>query len=79
MDDFIVKFVASVCLIGCSSLQHSKTPWKYITKIIEKLDDKGIRSHFIKDMEALCQNHKYDSNEFYCKLTDLVIDNASMC
>jgi len=79
IDYFYVKFVALVCLIGCLSLQHSKTPWKHVTKAIEKLDNEEIRAHFIKDLEALYQKHKYDSEEFYLKLSDLVVGNASMC
>jgi len=77
MDNFYVKFVAFVCLIGCSSLQlqRTKTPWSYVSMAIEKLDDERVRSHFIKDFEALYQKH-YGSKEFYVKLADLVVANA---
>jgi len=78
-DYFYVKFVAFVCLIGCSSLQHSKTPWKHVTKAIKKLDNEEIRSHFIKDLEALYQKHKYGSEEFCLELADLLIGNANIC
>ena len=68
-----------VCLIGCSSLQHSKTPWNHIGKTIEVLDDdEGTRSHFIKDFEALYQKHKYDSKEFGLKLADVMVDHATV-
>jgi len=66
-----------VCLIGCSSLQHSKFPWRHVTQEIEKLDNKEIRSHFIKDFEALYQKHK-GSEGVYLKLADLVMDTATM-
>jgi len=77
MDNFYVKFVAFVCLIGCSSLQlqPTKTPWSYVAKAIEKLDDKGVRSCFINDLEALYQKH-YGSEEFCLKLADLVVAYA---
>jgi len=78
-DNFYVKFIAFVCLIGCFSLQDTKTPWKHVTKAIEKLDNEGIRSQFIRDLEALYQKHKYGSEEFYLQLTDLVVGNANMC
>jgi hypothetical protein len=39
------------------------------------LDDERVRSHFIKDFEALYQKH-YGSEEFYLKLADLVVANA---
>jgi hypothetical protein len=45
--------------------------------VIEKLNNKEIRLCLIKDLEALYQNYKYGSEEFYCKLVDLVIKNAS--
>jgi len=77
-DIFYTKFVAFVCLIGCSSLQHSKTPWKHVNKAIEKLDNEEIRFCFIKDLEALYQKHKYGSVEFCFKLADLIVGNASM-
>jgi len=76
MDNFYVKFVAFVCLIGCSSLQHSKKPWNHITIAIEKLNNEEIRSHFIKDLEALYQTHKYGSEMFYLKLADLIVNYA---
>jgi len=66
-----------VCLIGCSSLQHSRTPWKHVTQEIEKLDNEEIRSHFIKDFEALYQKHK-GFKEVYLKLADLVVSTATM-
>jgi len=65
------------CLIGCSSLQHSKTPWRHVTQKIEKLDNEEIRSHFIKDLEALYQKHK-GSKELYLKLADLIVHTATM-
>jgi len=52
-DNFYVKFIAFVCLIGCFSLQDTKTPWKHVTKAIEKLDNEGIRSQFIRDLEEI--------------------------
>jgi hypothetical protein len=58
---------------------HSKTPWKHIPRAIEKLDNEEIRSYFIKDLETLYQKHKYGSEEFYLKLVDLVVGNASIC
>jgi len=76
MDNFYIKFVAFVCLIGCSSLLHSKMPWKHITTTIEKFNNEEIRSYFIKDLEALYQKHKYGSEMFYLKLTDLIISYA---
>ena len=66
-----------VCLIGCSSLQHSRSPWKHVTQEIEKLDNEEIRSHFIKDFEALYQKHK-GSKELYLKLADLIVHTATM-
>ena len=66
-----------VCLIGCSSLQHSKTPWRHVTQEIEKLDNEEMRSHFIKEFEALYQKHK-GSERIYLKLADLVVDTATM-
>jgi hypothetical protein len=69
-----------VTLIGYSSLlQHPKTPWKHVTKAIEKLNNEEIRSNFIIDLEALHQRYKYGSEEFCLKLADLVIGNASIC
>ncbi len=67
-----IFFYIVVCLIGCSSLQHSKFPWEHVTQKIEKLNNKEMRSHFIKDFEALYQKHK-GSKEFYLKLADLVV------
>jgi len=67
-----------VCLIGCLSLQQTKAPWNYITKAIEKLDNEEIRSHFIKDLDALYYNYKYGSEEFSFKLTDLVISYVNV-
>ena len=67
-----------VCLIGCLSLQQTKAPWNYITKAIKKLDNKEIRSHFIKDLDALYYNYKYGSEEFSFKLTDLVISYVNV-
>ena len=49
----------------------------HTTEIIEKLNNNEIRSYFIKDLEALYQNYKYGSEEFYLKLVDLVIKNAN--
>ena len=59
-------------------MQHTKTPWRHVTNAIEKLDDEGVRSHFINDLEALYQKH-YGSEEFCLKLADLVVatSNAS--
>ena len=70
-------FFIVVCLIGCSSLQYSKTPWKHVTKAIEKLDSEEIRVCFIKDLEAIYQKHKYGSEEFCSKLADLIVGNAT--
>lgn len=67
-----------VCLIGCFSLQHSKTPWKHVTKAIEKLNNEGKRSLIIKDLDALYQKHSYGSDEFYLKLADLIVHKAEM-
>ncbi|KAN0105498.1 hypothetical protein V8E52_010978 [Russula decolorans] len=72
IDNFNMKFVAFVCLIGCSSLKDSKTPWKHVARAIEKLDNEEIRSHFIKELEALYQKHKFGSEEFCLELADLV-------
>ena len=66
-----------VCLIGCISIQHSKKPWDYITKAIEKLDDEDKRCHFINDLDVFYQKHKYDSKKLYFKLTDLVVGYAN--
>jgi hypothetical protein len=60
-------------------VQHSKTPWKNVTKAIEKWDNEEIRSYFIKDLEVLLQKYKDGSEEFCLKLADLVVDNSSMC
>jgi hypothetical protein len=68
-----------VCLIGCSSLQHSKTPWTHIPKAIEKLNNEEVRSSFTKDLETLYQKHKYGSEEFHLKLVDLMVGNANIC
>jgi len=76
MDNFYIKFIAFVCLIGCSSLQHSKKPWNHITTAIEKFNIEEIKCHFIKDLDALCQKHKYGSEMFYLTLTDLVVSYA---
>ena len=68
-----------VYLIGCSTLQHSKTPWNYVDKTIKVLnDDEETRSHFIKDFETLYQKHKYDSEEFRLKLADVMVDHATV-
>jgi len=58
-------------------LQHSKTPWRHVAQEIEKLNNEEIRSHFIKDFEALYQKHK-GSNELYLKLADLIVDTATI-
>jgi hypothetical protein len=60
-------------------LQYSRTPWNHVTRAIEKLNNEEIRSHFIKDLEALYQKHKCGSKEFGLKLADLVVENAKMC
>jgi hypothetical protein len=75
-----ILFSIVVCLIGCSSSQDSKTPWKHVTRAIKKLDNEEIRSHFLKELESLYQKHKYGSKskEFCLKLADLVVDNASI-
>jgi len=82
MDIFIeivyVKFITFVCLIGCSSLQHSKAPWEHVAKAIEMLNNEEMRSLFIDKLKALYQKHKYGSQEFCLKLADLVVDHASM-
>jgi len=78
MDNFYVKFIAFVCLIGCFSLQHSKTPWNYVTMAIQKLNDEEIRSQFINKLEDLYQKHKSSPKELYVKLADLVVDNATV-
>jgi hypothetical protein len=59
-------------------LQHSKTPWKNVAKAINKLDNEGIWSSFIETLEALFQEDKHSSEEFYSKLADLIIKNASL-
>ena len=51
----------------------------HIYKAIERLNNEEIRSSFIKDFETVYQKHKYGSEEFYLKLTDLVVGNASIC
>ena len=70
-------FYIVVCLIGCSSLQHSMTPWKYVNKAIEIFNNEERRFCFIKDLEALYQKHKYGSEEFCSKVADLIVGNAS--
>ena len=67
-----------VCLIGCSSSQHSKQPWDHVDKAIKVLDDEETRSHFIKDFEAVYQKHKYGSEEFCLKLADVMVDHATV-
>jgi hypothetical protein len=42
------------------------------------LDNEEIRSHFIEDLDALYQKHKYGSKELNLKLADLVVDTATM-
>ncbi|KAF8497181.1 hypothetical protein F5888DRAFT_1701041 [Russula emetica] len=79
IDSFYVKFIAFVCLIGCFSLQYSKTPWKHVTEAIKKLDNEEIRSHVLKDLEVLLQEHKHGSEKFCLKLADLIVGKASMC
>jgi hypothetical protein len=59
-------------------LQYSKRPWRHVAKTIKILDNEEIRSHFIEDLQALCQKHKYDSEEFYLKLADLVVNTATV-
>jgi hypothetical protein len=71
-------FYIVICLIGCTSLQLSRAPWKHVAKAIKKWDNKEIRSYFIKDLEVLFQKHTYGSEKFYLKLADLVIDNSSI-
>jgi hypothetical protein len=66
-----------VCLIGCSALQHSKTPWEHVTKTTEVMDEE-IRFHFIKDFEALYQKHKHGSKEFCLKIADLIVAHATV-
>jgi len=78
-DNFYVKFVAFVCLIGCFSLQYSKTPWKHVTEAIKKLNDEGIQSDFLKDLEVLLQKYKYSSEEFCLRFADLVVGKANIC
>ncbi|KAF8501423.1 hypothetical protein F5888DRAFT_1941069 [Russula emetica] len=75
----LISLLAFVCLIGCFSLQYSKTPWKHVTEAIKRLDNEGIRSHFLKDLEVLLQKHKYGSEEFCLKLADLIVGKANMC
>ena len=67
-----------ICLIGCFSSQHSKQPWNHVGKAIKVLNDEEIRSHFIKDFEAVYQNHKYGSEEFCLKLADVMVDHATV-
>jgi len=76
IDNFYIKFVAFVCLIGCSSSLHSKMPWKHITIAIEKFNNEEIRSYFIKDLNSLYKKHKCGSEMFYLKLTDLIMSYA---
>jgi predicted membrane protein len=71
-----ILFYIVVCLIGCSSLKDSKTPWKHVARAIEKLDNEEIRSHFIKELEALYQKHKFGSEEFCLELADLVVGSC---
>jgi hypothetical protein len=59
-------------------LQHSIHPWKHVTKAIKILNEEEIRFHFIKDLDALYQKHKYGSEELNFKLADLVVDTATM-
>ena len=53
-------------------------PWKYVTKAIEKLDNEKIRFSFFKNLEDLFQKHTDNSEEFYLKLADLIVDNATV-
>ena len=44
-----------------------------VAKTIDKFNNEEIRFYFIKDLEALFQMHKYGSDKFCLKLTDLVM------
>ena len=73
-------FYIVVCLIGCSccNLQHSKTPWENVDKVIEKLQGKQIRSDFLEKLEALHYKNKHGSFKELClKLADLVVESAN--
>ena len=48
-------------------------PWNYTTEAIKRLDNEDKRSHFINNLDAVYQEHKYDSKKLYFKLTDLVV------
>ena len=69
-------YIVVVCLIGCHCLQHSKKPWCYTTKAIEKLDNKDKRSYFINNLDTFYEKHKYDSEKLYLELTNLIVDYA---
>ena len=49
-----------------------------MTKAIEKLDNEKIRFCFLKNLEDLFQKHTDNSEEFYLKLADLIINNATV-
>ena len=73
-------FYIVVCLIGCfcCNLQHSKTPWENVDKVIEKLQDQQIRSDFLEKLDTLHYKNKHGSfNELCLKLADLVVDSAN--
>ena len=75
----LTLFLIVVCFVGCLSSKHSKAPWEYVTKAIEKLnDEEEIRSYFFKNLEDLFQKHTDGSKEFYLKLADLIVDNATI-
>jgi hypothetical protein len=50
----------------------------HVAKPIKILNNEEIRSHFIENLDALYQKHKYGSKEFYFKLADLVVDTATI-
>ena len=49
-----------------------------MTKAIEKLDNEKIRLYFLKNLEDLFQKHIDNSEEYYLKLADLIVDNATV-
>jgi hypothetical protein len=61
-------------------LQNSKAPWEHVTEVLKRLENKEIRSNFIKELEALHHKHKHASGfkELCLRLADLVVDNANM-
>ena len=49
-----------------------------MTKAIEKLDNEKIWFCFLKNLKDLFQKHTDNFEEFYLKLADLIVDNATI-